>query len=134
MKVQAAEDAWNTCDPSCRAGIHRRHRVAESLGVRFRAPAGRRLPETHVGDGARLRATQGTVGITDDHIAVRFQYECRDANELWTRSYGNELWHFDADGYMARREASINDMAITVEERRIFGPRAKGDTSAIPIQ
>ena len=51
-------------------------------------------------------------GFTDDRIAVRFQYECHDAAGQWWRCYGNELWEFDADGLMRRREASINDLAI----------------------
>ena len=41
----------------------------------------------------------------------------------WWRSYGNELWEFDEHGLMRRREASINDVPITPEERRIFGTR-----------
>ena len=45
------------------------------------------------------------------------------AAALWFRSYGNELWEFDAEGYMMRREASINDVSITEADRRIFGPR-----------
>ncbi|GAA3352441.1 hypothetical protein GCM10020366_02100 [Saccharopolyspora gregorii] len=61
--------------------------------------------------------------FTADRIAVRFQYECRDADGRWWRSYGNELWEFAPDGLMRRREASINDLAIDESERRIFGPR-----------
>ena len=48
----------------------------------------------------------------DNRIAVRFQYECHDASGQWWRSYGNELWEFNEAGLMARREASINDVAI----------------------
>ena len=48
--------------------------------------------------------------FTDNRIAVRFQYESRDASGQWWRSYGNEQWEFDAEGYMRRREASINDV------------------------
>ena len=59
----------------------------------------------------------------EDRIAVRFQYECRDASGQWWRSYGNELWEFTDEGLMRRREASINDLAIAESERRIFGPR-----------
>ena len=69
-----------------------------------------------------------------DRIAVRFQYEWHDADGNWFRSYGNELWEFDADGLMRRREASINDLSITEAERRIHGPRADGDDSGIPLQ
>jgi hypothetical protein len=42
--------------------------------------------------------------------------------QCW-RSYGNELWEFTDDGLMARREASINDIAIEQGDRRIHGPR-----------
>ncbi|MFA7514096.1 MAG: DUF1348 family protein, partial [Mycolicibacterium vanbaalenii] len=59
----------------------------------------------------------------DNRIAVRFQYECRDATGQWWRSYGNELWEFDDGGLMRRREASINDVAIDESDRRYFGPR-----------
>ena len=52
-----------------------------------------------------------------------FQYQCHDAQGKWWRQYGNELWEFDEDGLMSRREASINDVAIEASERRIFGPR-----------
>jgi hypothetical protein len=59
----------------------------------------------------------------DDRIAVRFQYEWHDADGHWWRSYGNELWEFDAHGLMSRREASINDVQIPAADRRLFGPR-----------
>jgi len=36
-----------------------------------------------------------------------------DADGQWWRSHGNENWEFDADGYMAKRYASINDQAIS---------------------
>ncbi len=67
-------------------------------------------------------------------IAVRFQYEWHDTSGQWFRSYGNENWEFDANGYMSRREASINDVRINESDRRIHGPRAEGDTSGIPLQ
>jgi len=37
----------------------------------------------------------------------------------WFRSYGNELWCFDKNGLMERREASINDLAIDESERTL---------------
>lgn len=69
-----------------------------------------------------------------NRIAVRFQYEWRNASGQWFRSYGNENWEFDDLGYMRRREASINDYEINESDRRIFGPRTEGDTSGIPLQ
>ena len=57
---------------------------------------------------------------------MRFAYEWHDAAGAWFRSHGNEQWEFDAAGYMARREASINDVSIQ-EADRLFrwpgGPR-----------
>ena len=68
-----------------------------------------------------------------DRIAVRFQYEWHDADGQWWRSYGNENWEFDAEGYMRRREASIDDVAIDESDRRIFGPR-DGDEGELPLR
>jgi nuclear transport factor 2 (NTF2) superfamily protein len=60
----------------------------------------------------------------EDRIAVRFQYECHDRDGQCWRSYGNELWEFTDEGLMGRREASINDVPIAENDRRIHGPRA----------
>src|ERR1700757_1733108 len=73
--------------------------------------------------------------FADNRIAVRFQYESHDAQGQWWRSYGNELWEFDEHGLMRRREASINDVAISESERRIFGPRPAGEGGVeFPLQ
>ena len=68
----------------------------------------------------------------DNHIATRFQYECHDVDGQWWRSYGIELWEFDAEGYMRRREASINDLRIDATERRIHGPRPEAERGGPP--
>jgi nuclear transport factor 2 (NTF2) superfamily protein len=64
-----------------------------------------------------------------NRIAVRFAYEWHDADGQWFRSYGNENWEFDDEGYMAVRHASINDLAIA-ETDRLYrwpqGPRPAG--------
>jgi nuclear transport factor 2 (NTF2) superfamily protein len=52
-------------------------------------------------------------------MAVRFEYEWRDKTGQWFRSYGNELWEFDENGYMQKRFASINDLPIKETERRL---------------
>jgi nuclear transport factor 2 (NTF2) superfamily protein len=57
-----------------------------------------------------------------NRIAVRFQYEWRDKAEQWYRSYGNEQWEFVENGLMRRREASINDIKISMEERKFHWP------------
>lgn len=65
--------------------------------------------------------------FTDDRIAVRFAYEWRSEAGQWFRAYGNENWLFDADGLMAERHASIDDVAIEESERKFrlddSGPR-----------
>ncbi len=72
--------------------------------------------------------------FSGNRIAVRFQYESRDLDGQWWRSYGNENWEFDDDGLMRRREASINDVAIDEGDRRIDGPRPDGDVAGIPLR
>jgi nuclear transport factor 2 (NTF2) superfamily protein len=72
--------------------------------------------------------------FTANRIAVSFQYESRDKAGQWWRSYGNELWEFDDNGLMKRREASINDVQIEEQDRRIFGPRAEDERSGIPLR
>lgn len=58
-----------------------------------------------------------------NRIAVRFAYEWRDAAGHWFRSYGNENWEFDAQGHMAIRHASINDLPIRDEDRLFRWPQ-----------
>lgn len=57
--------------------------------------------------------------FTDNKIAVRFEYEWRDNEGQWFRSYGNENWEFDENGFMRKRYASINDLAINETDRRL---------------
>jgi nuclear transport factor 2 (NTF2) superfamily protein len=134
-KVQAAEDAWNTRDPE---------RVAQAYTPdtqwrnRSEFLTGR---EEVVGFLTRKWRTELDYALrkelwafTDDRIAVRFQYEWHDAGGQWWRSYGNEQWEFTAEGLMRRREASIDDVAITAAERRIHGPRPAGDRTGLPLR
>ena len=57
-----------------------------------------------------------------DRIAARFAYEWRDDSGHWFRSYGNENWEFNSAGLMRRRIASINDLPIREEDRRLHWP------------
>ena len=57
-------------------------------------------------------------GFRENRIAVRFEYEWHDTAGTWYRSYGNEMWEFDENGYMAKRYASINDMVINEADRK----------------
>ncbi|GHB65959.1 hypothetical protein GCM10010377_65960 [Streptomyces viridiviolaceus] len=135
-KVQAAEDAWNTRDP---------HRVALAYSEdsvwrnRDTFLTGRdRIVEFLTAKWAREReyALRKDLWAFDgNRIAVRFQYECRDLDGQWWRSYGNEMWEFDEHGLMTRREASIDDVPIEETERRIRGPRPAAEHGrSLPVR
>ena len=120
QKVQAAEDAWNTLDPekvslaytvdtewrNRSEFLQGREEVKQFLERKWKKESGYKLKK-------ELWA------FTDNKIAVRFEYEWHDEDGQWYRSYGNEMWEFNNDGYMQKRYASINDAPITEEERRI---------------
>ncbi len=120
IKVRRAEDAWNGCDPAGVALAYTpdsrwrnrdnfltgRAAIADFLTIKWqREHEYRLIKEIWAHDGNR--------------IAVRFVYEWHDGAGQWWRSHGNENWLFDADGLMAERHASINDVAIT-EGQRLF--------------
>ncbi|MBC7443109.1 MAG: nuclear transport factor 2 family protein [Ramlibacter sp.] len=134
-KVQAAEDAWNSRDPEKVAAAYTTDTVwrnrSEFVTGRGQVVAFLRAKWERELDYV-LRKSLWAFG--DDRIAVRFQYEWRDAAGQWWRSYGNENWEFDADGYMSRREASINDVPIEPADRRLIGPRGPDETAELPLQ
>ena len=135
QKVRAAEAAWNSRDPQRVAGAYSpgsewRNRDEFLQGREEIASFLTRKWERELDYVLR----KDLWAFTEDRIAVRFQYEWHDADGNWFRSYGNELWEFDGDGYMRRREASINDVAIAESDRRLFGPRVEGDDSGIPLR
>ncbi|MFC9127910.1 nuclear transport factor 2 family protein [Streptomyces sp. NPDC057099] len=124
QKVQAAEDAWNTRDPHKVALAYSQDSVWRNRDtfVTGRAEIAEFL--TRKWEREQEYALRKDLWAFDgNRIAVRFQYECRDAEGQCWRSYGNELWEFDEHGLMTRREASINDVRIEEKERRILGPR-----------
>jgi nuclear transport factor 2 (NTF2) superfamily protein len=62
--------------------------------------------------------------FAENRIAVRFAYEWHDDSGQWYRSYGNENWEFAANGLMARRYASINDLLISETDRKFHWDRS----------
>ena len=134
-KVRAAEAAWNTKDPDRVAGAY-----TENSEWRNRSEflVGRNAIRSFLtlkwARELEYVLRKDLWAFSDDHIAVRFQYEWHDAAGQWFRSYGNENWEFAGNGLMQRREASINDVAISESDRRIFGPRPEGDESGIPLR
>ena len=128
QKVQAAEDAWNSRDPERVAKAYTVDSVWRNRGEfitgRDEIIAFLRRKWERELDYALRKDMWAFEG---NRIAVRFQYESHDADGRWWRSYGNELWEFDDEGLMRRREASINDVRIDESERRIHGPRPQSE-------
>lgn len=122
-KVQAAEDGWNSRDPDRVALAY-----AEDSEWRNRAeffsgrPAIRAFLRRKWDKEKEYRLKKELWAYGDNRIAVRFEYEWHDGSGQWYRSHGNEMWEFNAEGLMTRRYASINDVEITENQRRILHP------------
>ena len=123
QKVRLAEDAWNSRDPARVALAYTpdsrwRNR---STFLRGRAEIEAFLVQKWQREND-YRLIKELWAFREDRIAVRFAYEWHDADGQWFRSYGNENWEFDAQGFMMRRYASINDLPIREAERRFHWP------------
>ncbi|MGM9478168.1 DUF1348 family protein [Pedobacter sp. GSP4] len=119
-KIQTAEDAWNSCDP-------------ERISKAYTPDSEWRNRDQFINGRAEIvtfltkkwekeldyKLKKEYWAHTDNRIAVRFEYEYRTAEHKWFRAYGNENWEFDENGLMQKRFASINDLEISAEERRL---------------
>jgi nuclear transport factor 2 (NTF2) superfamily protein len=120
QKVQMAEDAWNSKNPekvslaytidtewrNRNLFINGREEVQVFLTAKWERELNYKLKK-------ELWA------FTNNKIAVRFEYEWHDNEGQWFRSYGNENWEFNENGFMKKRFASINDLKINEAERRV---------------
>lgn len=120
QKVQMAEDAWNSKDPERIAlaytidtewrnrnkFLNGRDAVIAFLKRKWEKEIDYKLKK-------ELWAYQ------DNRIAVRFEYEYQNGKGQWFRAYGNENWEFDENGLMRKRFASINDLPINENERKL---------------
>jgi nuclear transport factor 2 (NTF2) superfamily protein len=135
QKVQGAEDAWNSQDPERVSQVYTedavwRNRDTFVTGRPAIVDFLTRKWERELDYALRKELWS----FDGNRIAVRFQYECHDAVGQWYRSYGNELWKFNSDGLMTRREASINDVPIIESQRRIHGARPESEHGqSIPL-
>lgn len=138
VKVQAAEDAWNTRDPHRVALAYTKDSLWRNRDTFLTGRAQIVDFLTAKWDRERDYALRKSLwGFRENRMAVRFQYDWRDHDDTWHRSYGNELWEFDENGLMRRREASINDVVIAESERRWFGPRGENERNGrdtLPLQ
>ena len=118
-KVRMAENAWNSREPERVSLAYSEESRWRNRSEFFNGRAAivqflRRKWEQELD----YRLIKELWAFTGDHIAVRFQYEWHDSAGAWHRSYGNELWEFDASGLMRVRHASINDVLISEDERK----------------
>jgi uncharacterized protein len=122
-KVRMAEDAWNTRDPDKVVLVY-----TEDTRWRNRSefPVGReQVRQFLVRKWAKeldYRLIKELWACAGNRIAVRFAYEWHDDSGQWFRSYGNENWEFNEQGFMMRRFASINDLPIREPERKFRWP------------
>lgn len=118
-KVQAAEDAWNSCDPE---RVARAYSVDSEWRNRDRFFRGRPAIIAFLRDKwsreLDYRLMKELWAFHDRRISVRFEYEWHDASGQWFRTHGNEHWEFDDAGLMRRRDMSANDLTIGEPERR----------------
>ncbi|MHB2093476.1 nuclear transport factor 2 family protein [Pantoea dispersa] len=125
-KVRMAEDAWNSCDAQRVSQVYSedtRWRNRSEF-VNGRAEVVTFLQRKWVRE-LDYRLIKELWAWHHDKLAVRFAYEWRDDSGNWFRSYGNENWHFGADGLMIQRFACINDLPISAEARLFHWPAGR---------
>lgn len=118
VKVKMAENGWNNKDPN-------------AVALAYSEDSQWRNRNTFITGRAEIIAflshkwqteidyklVKELWAYTDNKIAVRFAYEYRNNDNQWFRAYGNENWAFDENGLMCQRHASINDLAISEQDR-----------------
>jgi hypothetical protein len=119
QKVQLAEDAWNSQDPE---KVSQAYTIDSEWRNRDTFLKGREEIVTFLTKKwqkeLHYKLKKEYWSHTDNRIAVRFEYEYQTKDGNWFRAYGNENWEFDENGLMAKRYASINDLAIKEEDRK----------------
>ncbi|KRD10597.1 histidine kinase [Flavobacterium sp. Root901] len=120
QKIQLAEDAWNSQDP---VRVSKAYTIDSEWRNRDKFVNGRDeivlfLTEKWKKE-KNYKLKKEYWAHTENRIAVRFEYEYQDLSGNWFRAYGNENWEFDANGLMQKRFASINDLQIKEEDRKL---------------
>jgi len=119
QKVKAAEAAWNQADPELVSRAYSADSVWRNRDQLF---IGREAIQDFLTRKwereTNYRLVKNLWTWHDNRIAVRFTYEYQHAESgQWFRCHGNELWQFDAKGYMQHRDMSGNDIPIAESER-----------------
>jgi len=120
QKIQFAEDAWNSQDPE---KISKAYTIDSEWRNRDQFVNGREEIVKFLSEKWKkelnYKLKKEYWAHTDNRIAVRFEYEFQDLEGNWFRAYGNENWEFNENGLMAKRYASINNLAINEADRRL---------------
>ena len=125
-KVRLAEDGWNS-------------RKAEKVSLAYTPESKWRNRDQFISGRAEIvtflkqkwekeqeyRLIKELFAYERNRIAVRYAYEYHNENGEWFRAYGNENWIFDDQGLMKERYASINDVAITEDQRLFHWPQGR---------
>jgi nuclear transport factor 2 (NTF2) superfamily protein len=120
-KIQMAEDAWNSKDPEKVSMAYTidsewrnrdtfltgRTAIVEFLTKKWEKELNYKLKKEYWAHA-------------ENRIAVRFEYEYQTSDGQWVRAYGNENWEFNEHGLMSKRFASINDVLIQEEDRKLL--------------
>jgi nuclear transport factor 2 (NTF2) superfamily protein len=123
-KARMAEDAWNSRDPGRVALAYTEDSRWRNRDEFFQGrPAIIAFLERKWQKELEYRLIKEIWAFGTNRIAVRFQYEWRNAADHWFRAHGNEQWEFDERGLMRRREASINDVPIKAGDRKFLWPQ-----------
>jgi len=119
-KIQLAEDAWNSQDPE---RVSKAYTVDSEWRNRDQFVNGREEIVSFLtqkwNKERNYKLKKEYWAHTENRIAVRFEYEYQNLEGNWFRAYGNENWEFDSNGLMQKRFASINDLAIKEEDRKL---------------
>lgn len=120
QKIQLAEDAWNSKDPG---RVSKAYTIDSEWRNRNVFVNGRAEIVAFLSDKwereLNYKLKKEYWAHTVNRIAVRFEYEYQNKEGQWFRAYGNENWEFDENGLMAKRFASINDLAISEGDRKL---------------
>jgi nuclear transport factor 2 (NTF2) superfamily protein len=120
-KIQMAENAWNSMDP---VKVSMAYTIDSEWRNRDTFLTGR----TEIVDfltkkwekELNYKLKKEYWAHAENRIAVRFEYEYQTYDGQWFRAYGNENWEFNEHGLMSKRFASINDVLIQEEDRKLI--------------
>ncbi len=119
LKVQMAEDAWNSRDPG---KVSQAYTIDSLWRNRAEFFSGREKIQEFLtrkwSTELEYRLKKELWSFYENRISVKFEYEYQINSGQWYRAYGNEQWEFAENGLMRRREASINDLPIKESERK----------------